>query len=338
MRQQAIPGFPAGGGVCHAAAMQPFLHTGIFSDPACRAHATPLEHPECPARFDAALQGLWRSGLMDLVEQLPGRPATDEELQRCHTPSYIRLVRDEIAAGAIQLSTGDTFVGPSSWEAALMAAGLSLSAVEAVYAGRVKNAFCIVRPPGHHATAGKGMGFCIFNNAALAARHAQQMYGAKRVLIVDWDVHHGNGTQDIFYADGSVFYFSVHQAPLYPGTGHRGEHGIGEGEGTTLNVPVPAGTPGSEITAILRRELVPAMKTFQPEFVVISAGFDARIDDPLGGLRVTDHDFADQTALVLDLAKEHAGGRVVSILEGGYNLSGLASAVAAHVQVLVEHV
>ena len=318
--------------------MQPFLHTGIFADPACRAHATPVDHPECPARFDMALQSLWRSGVMDLAEQLPGRPATQEEIELCHTSGYIRLVREEVAAGSIQLSTGDTFIGPASWDAALMAAGSSLAAVDAVYAGRIKNAFCIVRPPGHHATANCGMGFCVFNNAALAARHAQRRHGAERVLIVDWDVHHGNGTQDIFYEDGSVFYFSVHQAPLYPNTGHRHERGFRAGEGANLNAPVPAGTTGGEILAIFRRELVPAMEAFKPDFVVISAGFDARVDDPLGGLRVTDHDFGDLTAVVLDLAKAHAGGRVVSILEGGYNLSGLASAVAAHVQVLVEHV
>jgi acetoin utilization deacetylase AcuC-like enzyme len=201
---------------------------------------------------------------------------------------------------------------------------------------RVKNAFCAVRPPGHHAEAARGMGFCLFNNAALAARHAQQQHGLGRVLIVDWDVHHGNGTQEIFYEDSSVFYFSIHQSPLYPGTGARAETGAGAGRGTTLNCPFPAGAGRAEILPAFREQLVPAMESFRPELVIVSAGFDSREGDPLGGLRLTDEDFEELTRLLLDLAKRHAGERLVSILEGGYHLPGLARAAAAHVQALAD--
>lgn len=317
--------------------MQSSHHTALVADPACAAHHVPPDHPECPERLEAVLGGLARAGVLDLVERIAPRLATTDDVLLCHAPAYIELARREIAGGASQLSTGDTCVCPASWSAALRAAGCALEAVDAVYGRRARNAFCVVRPPGHHATQSAGMGFCVFNNAAIAARHAQKKHGAQRVLIVDWDVHHGNGTQDIFYADPSVFYFSVHQSPLYPGTGARGEVGTGEGRGTTLNLPVPSGTTGREILDRMKGELVPAMDAFKPDFVVISAGFDARVDDPLGGLRVTDEDFADLTALVLGIAKRHAGDRVVSVLEGGYNLTGLATAAAHHVRALVEH-
>lgn len=210
-----------------------------------------------------------------------------------------------------------------------------MNAVQSVCAGKTKNAFCLVRPPGHHATADRGMGFCLFNNVALAARYAQRYCGIKRVAIVDWDVHHGNGTQDIFYADDSVFYFSLHQAPWYPGTGAATETGTGRGEGTTLNVPLPAGAGRSEFFTALEKQFVPAMKVFHPELILVSAGFDSREGDPLGGFTLTDEDFADMTALLLMLAERLAAGRLVSVLEGGYNLGGLASAVSAHVRALI---
>ncbi len=313
-----------------------FLHTGLVADPICKTHDTGWGHPESPSRYDAAFRALCSRGLIDRLEKIPCREALDEELERCHPRAYIELVEAEVAAGNGTLSTGDTEICAHSLQAARYAAGGALNAVDAVCEGRVKNAFCLVRPPGHHAAADRGMGFCLFNNAALAARHAQIRHGARRVLIADWDVHHGNGTQDIFYADGGVFYFSVHQYPWYPGTGARGERGVGAGEGATLNCPLPEGADGAAVLAAFRDELGPAMEAYRPDFVVLSAGFDGRVDDPLGGWRIADDDFADLTDWMLRLAARHAGGRLVSILEGGYNLSGLASAVAAHVGRLIE--
>lgn len=308
--------------------------TGFVSDPLGLEHVTPEGHPESPARLTAILGELDRSGLARTLEAIPPRDATAAEIERCHAHDYAETVRYEISTGARVLSTGDTYVCPASWRAAVRAAGCAVAATDAVLEGRVRNAFCAVRPPGHHATANAGMGFCIFNNAAIAARHAQQQHDLERVLVVDWDVHHGNGTQDIFWRDGSVFYFSTHQWPLFPGTGARSETGAGEGKGTTLNIPVPRGTTGTQIIRHFESELVPAMKKFRPEFVVISAGFDARVDDPLAGLLVTDADFASLTKIVLGIAHEHAKDRVVSVLEGGYNLAGLASATAAHLRAL----
>src|SRR5205823_4535682 len=202
----------------------------------------------------------------------------------------------------------------------------------AVIGGELRTAFCIVRPPGHHATPDRGMGFCIFNNIAVAARYAQTRHKAGRVLIADWDVHHGNGTQDIFYADGSVLFFSTHQSPWYPGTGSADETGYAEGEGKTINCPFPAGSGRQEIAGAFEQLLIPAADEFKPDLVLISAGFDSRAGDPLGHFLLTDADFADLTSIMLTIADEHAEGRLVSVLEGGYSLSGLAAATRAHVQ------
>ena len=232
------------------------------------------------------------------------------------------------------LSTGDTAVSEKSLEVALEAAGGLLNAVDAVVGRKAKNAFCVVRPPGHHATPDRGMGFCIFNNIAIAARYAQKKHGIGKVLIADWDVHHGNGTQDAFYRDGSVFFFSTHQSPWYPGTGKTWETGEGAGRATTLNAPFPAGAGRVEIVGTFRNKLVKLANEFKPDLVMISAGFDSRMGDPLGKFTLDDQDFADLTSIMLEIAAQHAGGRLVSVLEGGYNLEGLGAAAASHVQAL----
>lgn len=304
--------------------------TALVADPVCKEHQTGSRHPERADRFDAALGAL--DGL-ELLKLAP-RVATEDEVALCHSPSYIKLVEREVMTGFHELSTGDTIISPRSMDAALRATGSVLNGVDAVMEGKAQNAFCIVRPPGHHATPVRGMGFCLFNSIAVAARYAQKKYGLKRVLIVDWDVHHGNGTQDVFYTDGTVFFFSTHQHPWYPGTGLPNETGEGAGHGTTLNCPFPAGSGRDEILSAFQEKLLPAAEKFQPELVLISAGFDSRVDDPLGNFLLTDEDFADLTRVMRETADKHAGGRVVSVLEGGYSLSGLAAGVRAHVEAL----
>jgi acetoin utilization deacetylase AcuC-like enzyme len=311
------------------------LPSGLVCDPAYREPDTGAFHPEQPARVDAVLQGLHLAALLDRVRLIAPRSATEAELRRVHTAAYLAQVRADITDGRHELSSGDTAIGPESERIARLAAGGVLAAVEAVLAGTVANAFAVVRPPGHHASAARGMGFCLYNNVAVAARHLQAVCGIKRVAILDWDVHHGNGTQDIFEADPDVLFLSSHQAPLYPGSGARQERGSGAGEGFTRNCPLPAGSGGPELLAAWREELLPVAEAFAPEFVLISAGFDSRRDDPLGGFRLDDGDFAELTRLALDLARRHAGGRLVSALEGGYNLPGLAAAGAAHMGALL---
>ena len=213
----------------------PKLPTALLADPIFREHLAGREHPERPERFDAVVRALAPFDLLGV----PARAATEEELLLCHTAEYLATARRDVASGRPYLSTGDTDITPNSWDVAVRAAGGVLNAVDLVMTGRARNAFCVVRPPGHHATPNRGMGFCLFNNVAIAARYAQRRHGAGRVLIADWDVHHGNGTQDIFYSDPSVFFFSTHQWPLYPGTGRANETGAGAGAGTTLNFPFP---------------------------------------------------------------------------------------------------
>ncbi len=307
----------------------------LIADATCKLHDTGRGHPETSARFDAALTALEAAGIAQKMQRLEPRAVSREDLLLAHTGEYLALAEGEIGSGETQLSTGDTVVSAKSWAAATIAAGSALAAVDAVVTGKAPTAFCVVRPPGHHASAGRGMGFCVLNNIALAARHAQRRHGLERVLIVDWDVHHGNGTQDIFYEDGSVLFFSTHQSPWYPGTGRADETGSGTGRGTTINCPLPAGSGREEIFAAFEEKLLPAAEKFRPELVLISAGFDSRLGDPLGQFQLADEDFAGLTKMVRGIADRHGAGRVVSMLEGGYSLTGLARAVTAHVAALI---
>ncbi len=312
------------------------MRTALLLDDLYTRHDTGRGHPETAGRIQAISERFHKDDLTTFTHPLTAREVTDDEVLLCHTPAYLKTVLAEIdGKSSGMLSTGDTVFSPDSLEVARKAAGGLLVAVDAVMKGERDNAFCVVRPPGHHATPSKGMGFCIFNSVAIAARYAQKTHGVERVAIVDWDVHHGNGTQDIFYEDGSVFFFSTHQHPWYPGTGMAGETGEGAGKKTTMNFPLPAGTGMADIGAAFRKGLAPAMKDYKPDLILISAGFDSRVDDPLGQFLLRDADFAELTRIVRDLAEEYADGRLVSVLEGGYNLSGLPLAAAAHLKELM---
>ena len=317
------------GGWLPAAAQSPL--TQVFYDPAMLRHEPEGDHPENPKRLDAAMESVRALERQSRLTVVAPRPATEDEILRVHTPQYLKLVGAEVEAGRRTLSTGDTAISSGSLGAALAAAGTVVSAVDAVVSGRARHAFCAVRPPGHHASQARGMGFCVFNNIAIGARHAARAHGIERILIADWDVHHGNGTQAVFWSDGSVLFFDTHQHPWYPGTGSPAETGEGKGRGRIVNRPFPAGAGRDEILGAFRTELVPAAERFRPQLVMISAGFDSRAGDPLGKFTLTDADFAELTAIVAGIARQHAGGRLVSVLEGGYSRDGLARAVGAHV-------
>lgn len=299
-------------------------------------HQTGAGHPESPRRAEVVMQALEEHELLSKFEMLKPRLAAREEIVRCHAPSYFETAKRDVEHGLSDLSTGDTHISQHSFEVALLAAGGVMAAVDAVVQGSVKNAFCVVRPPGHHATPSRGMGFCLFNNIAVAARHAQAKHKIGKVLIADFDVHHGNGTQDIFYDDGSVLFFDTHQSPWYPGTGHANETGTGKGLGLTMNFPFPAGSGRAEVFGAFETRLVDAAAKFKPDLVMLSAGFDSRQGDPLGNFRLTDDDYVDLTKVMLHIARDHAQGRLVTVLEGGYNLRGLMKATTAHAKTLIE--
>jgi len=303
-------------------------HVSFFWDDMFLEHRTPPGHPERPERLRALATYLRQSPVAaSLRYRVPG-PIDQETLEQVHSAGHIAGIRDICARGGGLLDEGDTHASKDSWEAALHAAGAVAEAVDQVLGEGDGPAFCAVRPPGHHAEREHPMGFCLFNNIAVGARHAQRAHGAGRIAILDWDVHHGNGTQHLFEADPSVFYVSLHQYPFYPGTGARSEHGRGRGEGFTLNVPLPAGTGEERYLEAIEGEILPALERFGPNLLMISAGFDAHRDDPLGGMRLTEDSFARFTALVKDVAP------VVSVLEGGYDLQALARSVEAHLAVL----
>ncbi|MDA7860591.1 histone deacetylase [Akkermansiaceae bacterium] len=295
------------------------------------------EHPEHFNRNLALTKMFETSGLSTRLRRIKSRTASFEDLTTVHDERYVALAKKEIQSEVDQLSTGDTAVCPDSWLVASHAAGSVCAAVDEIYSeesSHTKRAFCAVRPPGHHATPDRGMGFCIFNNIAVGARYAQRKYGVGKVAILDWDVHHGNGTQDIFYEDETVLFCSVHQSPWYPGTGMLEELGSGKGRGFTVNAPLPAGSDMNRIGDMIDAKFLTAMRKFSPELVMISAGFDSRLGDPLGKFRLLDEDYKTLTFWLRKIADEFADGRLISVLEGGYSLEGLAAGVQAHIEAL----
>ncbi len=308
--------------------------TGFFTDDRFLLHDTGPGHPERPDRLRAIFDHLKESGRWDALAHPQFKPATPEQILDVHTERYVRFVREACAAGETLLDEGDTHVCKESYDCALLAAGAAVSAVDAVMNGTLHNAFCAVRPPGHHACPERAMGFCLFNNIAIAARHVRKAHGLGRVAIVDWDVHHGNGTQEIFYNDPSVLFISLHQFPLWPGTGASNERGSGAGTGTTINIPMLPASGEKEYLTAFRSEVLPALGSFQPGLILISAGFDAHEADPLAQIELTEDSFARLTECVTASAAQICSGRIVSLLEGGYDLDALAASVAAHLDAL----
>jgi acetoin utilization deacetylase AcuC-like enzyme len=308
--------------------------TGIAYNERFLDHDTGPGHPERRARLESLVGRLRSTGTWKELQHLIIDPAPEEWILKAHTRDHLAAVKAACGGGPAVLDDGDTVVSPASFDAALLAAGAVMAAVDAVASGLLRNAFCAVRPPGHHAESGRAMGFCLFNNIAVGARYAREHHRMKRVAIIDWDVHHGNGTQEIFYADPSVFYFSLHQYPFYPGTGARTERGTGDGFEYTLNIPLNAGSGHDEYIGAFRREILPAIDAFRPELIMISAGFDAHRLDPLAQMALTEDSFAGMTRLVMEAADSCCGGRIVSVLEGGYHLDALAASARAHILAL----
>jgi acetoin utilization deacetylase AcuC-like enzyme len=310
--------------------------TVLYSDPIFLEHETG-RHPETAERLRAVDRVLTETGLRDRCAAGAFAPLPAESLALAHLPAVVERVRRLAESGGGHLDA-DTVVSPASYRVGLAAAGACCAAVDTVLTGKDRTALCLVRPPGHHATPTHSMGFCLFNSVALAARHAQKAHGINRVLIIDWDVHHGNGTQDVFYDDPSVFFLSIHRYGhgFYPGTGAADETGHGPGLGTTLNVPIRYGTPRDQYRDQTARAIEAAAEASKPEVVLVSAGFDAHRLDPIGGLGLETEDFIDLTKLALFVAVTHAGGRLISSLEGGYHWQATADSVAAHLQTLLD--
>ena len=311
------------------------MSSALFTHPACLRHAPPIGHPEKPDRLAVVLAGLESERFADLV-RLSAPPASLESIARAHSSRLMKIL-DDLDRSARQSGyariDSDTFMSADSLEAALHAAGAVVAAVDGIMAADFKNAFCAIRPPGHHAERNRSMGFCLLNSVAIGALHARAVHGISRIAIVDFDVHHGNGTQDIFFDDPDALYVSTHQMPLYPGTGYPNERGAAQ---NILNYPLAPGSGSVEFQAIYRDSLLPALEDFAPRFIFVSAGFDAHRADPLANLNLDEDDFAWATHEICAVARRTADGRVVSALEGGYDLGALQRSAAAHVLALME--
>jgi acetoin utilization deacetylase AcuC-like enzyme len=306
------------------------MTTLVFTHASSLAHETPPGHPERVDRIKAVNAVLAAPTLRGITRR-DAPLGTEEAILLAHTPELLRRIKSLSPESAFEYIDADTVMGLHTLEAAFRAVGAATAGVDAVFDGKADNVFCAMRPPGHHAEHNRAMGFCFFNQAAIAAHHARKRHGAERVAVVDFDVHHGNGTQDIFWSDPDLFYGSTHQMPLFPGSGAASETGVGN----IFNAPLRAGDGGIEFRAAMERVILPALSTFSPDLLIVSAGFDAHERDPLGSLRLTEEDFSWITLRLMDIADEFCGGRVVSVLEGGYDLQGLAGSVGVHVHTLL---
>ena len=306
------------------------MTTQLYTHPIFQQHLTAPGHPERPERL-VALEKALAAPDFDSLIRLEAPRGSEETILLAHPESHMALVAASIPEAGLNRLDPDTVASPQTFEAVMHAIGAANAAVDAVFAGKADNAFVASRPPGHHAESETAMGFCFFNHVAIAARYARQKHGVERVAIVDWDVHHGNGTQDIFWTDKSVLYCSTHQMPLYPGTGAVSETGVGN----IFNAPLKAGDAGAEFQTAMEDIILPALNLFEPELLIISAGFDAHVRDPLGSLELEEDDFAWATLQLMEIADTHSNGKIVSVLEGGYDLQGLAGGVGAHLQALL---
>lgn len=308
---------------------------GFFYHPDYLKHETGPGHPERPDRLSHLLKHLLGKPLWNSLVHLQPQHALVDHVTLVHPREYVEGIAKACSSGVTLLDEGDTRASRESYNVALLAVGAVVEAVDQVLTGKLSSAFCAVRPPGHHAETARTMGFCLFNNAAIAARHAQKAHGIERVAILDWDVHHGNGTQEIFWEDPTVLYVSLHQYPFYPGTGAESETGDGKGKGFTLNCPMNAGSGEREYRDAFERRILPAINDFRPELLILSAGFDAHKDDPLAGIVLTESSFSMMTEMMIEQAQKHCRGKIVSVLEGGYDLEALAGSVEEHLRVLM---
>ncbi|MFH1288814.1 MAG: histone deacetylase [bacterium] len=309
------------------------MQTGLIYHPDFLKHDTG-HHPENKLRLIKTIEHFRKTGILPRLFLIPFKKTTEENLLLVHTQEQINYVKNSHKQNLAYLDP-DTPISEDSYETALLAVGGVLETVRQVSDKNIKNAFCLIRPPGHHSTPARSMGFCLFNNASIAARYLQKYLNHQRILIIDWDAHHGNGTQEAFYDDPTVLYFSTHHYPFYPGTGSSEEKGVKNGFGYNINVPLPSGSGDSEYISAFENYLLPAVEKFKPEFILISAGFDAHIEDPLGGMAVTNEGFKILTKIVTDIAKKYCDNKIVSLLEGGYNLKTLPQTIAVHLEELI---